>query len=198
MPAESERGIAECGTGGDGVRSAGRCLARRRGAGSRPRRRERLHGAAVESERARRGIAARIGNKVGSRRYPKVRGKIRLECECTDCVRRVGENRVQLIDALRNSPATWKLHATALTLKSFAQSAPEDKLLALAQAFRRWPSRSLERRLAPWLGRERGAIWREKKIGWGRFQQRNAARPLIKSLILKAPGTGGEEGVPYV
>ena len=105
---------------------------------------------------------------------------------------------MQLIDALRNSPATWKLHATALTLKSFAQSAPEDKLLALAQAFRRWPSRSLERRLAPWLGRERGAIWREKKIGWRRYQQRIASPTLIKSLILKVPGTGGEKGVLYV
>ena len=88
----------------------------------------------------------------------------------------------------------WRLHAVALTAKSLTQSAPEDRLLTLAQAYRRWPSGSLESRLR----RESPAVWREKKIGWQRYQAQIAGKTLIKSLILKAPGADGEKGVLYV
>lgn len=106
--------------------------------------------------------------------------------------------RLQLADALRNSPAVWKLHAISLTAKSLTQTVAEDKLLALAQAYRRWPSRYLETRLAPWLAGERAAVWREKKIGWHRYQRQIDGKTLTKSLILKAPGSDGEKGVLYV
>jgi glycosyltransferase involved in cell wall biosynthesis len=106
--------------------------------------------------------------------------------------------KLQIADALRNSPAAWKLNAVGLRLKSLAQSNPEDKLLTLAQSYRRWPSRSLERQLAPWLTPEHAKIWREKKIGWSRYHQQLTSEKLTKSLILKAPGPDGEKGVLYV
>jgi glycosyltransferase involved in cell wall biosynthesis len=104
----------------------------------------------------------------------------------------------QLADAARNSSTVWKLHAVALRMKSLTQSKPEDKLLTLAQAYRRWPSRSLERQLTPWLTTERASIWRENKIGWSRYLQPLATAPITKGLILKAPGVNGEKGVLYV
>ncbi len=70
--------------------------------------------------------------------------------------------------------------------------------MTLAQSYRRWPSRSTERQLAPWLNTERATIWREKKIGWSRYRQQLASSTLTKSLILKAPGVDGEKGVLYV
>ena len=106
--------------------------------------------------------------------------------------------KLSIADALRNSPLVWKSHAVGLTLKSLTQSKIEDKLLTLAQSYRRWPSRSTERQLAPWLSPERAAIWREKKIGWSRYRQQLASETLTKSLILKAPGANGEKGVLYV
>jgi glycosyltransferase involved in cell wall biosynthesis len=105
--------------------------------------------------------------------------------------------KLQMADALRNSALVWKLHALALAAKSATESAPERKLLALAQAYRRWPNRALRRRLAPWLETDRACIWREKKIGWQRYQQQTASPVLTKSLVLKAPGNG-EKGVLYV
>src|SRR5438552_16068115 len=135
---------------------------------------------------------------MGSQRDPAIGRKIRLGCERAHGARRVGKDRVQLklqlADALRNSPMMWRLHAVALTAKSLTQSAPEDRLLTLAQAYRRWPSGSLESRLR----RESAAVWREKKIGWQRYQAQIAGKTLIKSLILKAPGADGEKGVLYV
>jgi glycosyltransferase involved in cell wall biosynthesis len=106
--------------------------------------------------------------------------------------------KLQIADVLRNSPAIWKLHAVGLRLKSFTQPKADDKLLTLARAYRRWPSRSLERRLAPWLTAEQAAIWREKRIGWTRYRPQLTSEKLTKSLILKAPGAGGEKGVLYV
>lgn len=106
--------------------------------------------------------------------------------------------KLQIADTLRNSSTVWKLHAAGLRLKSLTQSNPEDKLLTLAQSYRRWPSRSMERRIAPWLNTERAAIWREKKIGWSRYRKQLASPVLNKSLILKAPGADGEKGVLYV
>ena len=106
--------------------------------------------------------------------------------------------KLQIADTLRNSPAIWKLHAVGLRLKSLAQSQPEDKLLTLAQSYRRWPSRSLEQQLAPWLTPEHAAIWREKRIGWSRYRQQLSSPVITKSLILKAPGVDGEKGVLYV
>jgi glycosyltransferase involved in cell wall biosynthesis len=106
--------------------------------------------------------------------------------------------KLLIADALRNSPAAWRIHAFALRLKSFTQPKVEDKLLTLAQSYRRWPSRSTERRLAPWLNTELATIWREKKIGWSRYRKQLASPTLNKSLILKAPGTDGEKGVLYV
>jgi len=106
--------------------------------------------------------------------------------------------KLQIADALRNSPAIWKLHAVGLRLKSFTQSKVDDKLLTLAQSYRRWPSRSLERQLAPWLSPEHATIWREKQIGWSRYREQLASDKLTKSLILKPPGVGGEKGVLYV
>lgn len=106
--------------------------------------------------------------------------------------------KLQIADALRNSSAIWKLHAVGLRLKSFTQPKTEDKLLTLAQSYRRWPSHSVERQLAPWLTAQRAAIWREKKIGWSRYHQQLASEKLTKSLILKAPGANGEKGVLYV
>ena len=106
--------------------------------------------------------------------------------------------KLRIADALRNSPLVWKSHAIGLRLKSFTQPAVEDKLLTLAQSYRRWPSRSLERRLAPWLTPERAAIWREKRIGWTRYREQLTSKTLTKSLVLKAPGGDGEKGVLYV
>ncbi len=106
--------------------------------------------------------------------------------------------KLQITDALRNSPAVWKFYAAGLRLKSLTQSKPEDKLLTLAQSYRRWPSRSTEQRLAPWLNTDQAAIWREKKIGWSRYRQQLASEKLTKSLILKASGANGEKGVLYV
>jgi glycosyltransferase involved in cell wall biosynthesis len=106
--------------------------------------------------------------------------------------------RLPLADAVRNSPAIWKLHAMSLVAKSLTQTVAEDKLLTLAQAYRRWPSRYLEKRLAPWLAGERADVWRKKKIGWHRYQQQIDGKTLIKSLILKAPSINGEKGVLYV
>lgn len=106
--------------------------------------------------------------------------------------------KLRSADVLRNSSAVWKLHALVLTAKSFAQTATEDKLLTLAEAYRRWPTTRLERRLAPWLTRERAAVWRDKKIGWGRFHQSLASSTLTKSLILKTPRPNGEKGVLFV
>jgi len=106
--------------------------------------------------------------------------------------------KLRIADALRNSPLIWKAHAIGLTLKSFTQPKLEDKLLTLAQSYRRWPSRSLEGRLAAWLTAERAAIWREKRIGWTRYRKQLASQTLNKSLILKAPGADGEKGVLYV
>lgn len=102
--------------------------------------------------------------------------------------------KLQLADALRNSPVIWKLHALALTAKSLTQPATEQRLLTLAQAYRRWPARFVERQLrqAP------PAIWREKKIGWMRYRPQIASPTLTKSLILKAPAGNGEKGVLYV
>ncbi len=105
--------------------------------------------------------------------------------------------KLQIADALRNSPAVWKFHAVGLRLKSFTQPKVEDKLLTLAQSYRRWPS-PLERRLASWLTAERAVIWREKRIGWARYCKQFASPTLTKSLILKDPGTDGEKGVLYV
>ena len=106
--------------------------------------------------------------------------------------------KLQIADALRNSPLVWKTHAIGLMLKSFTQPTVEDKLLTLAQSYRRWPSRSLERQLAPWLRPERATIWREKRIGWARYRKQIASETLTKSLILKAPGADSEKGVLYV
>ena len=106
--------------------------------------------------------------------------------------------KLQIADALRNSPLVWKSHAVGLRLKSFTQPTVEDELLTLAQSYRRWPSRSLERRLAPWLTPERAAIWREKRIGWTRYREQLTSKTLTKSLVLKAPGGDGEKGVLYV
>lgn len=106
--------------------------------------------------------------------------------------------KLQIGDTLRNSSAVWKLHAVWLRLKSSTQPKAEEKLLTLAQSYRRWPSHSVERRLAPWLTPERAAIWREKRIGWTRYRQQLASEKLTKSLILKAPGADGEKGVLYV
>jgi glycosyltransferase involved in cell wall biosynthesis len=106
--------------------------------------------------------------------------------------------KLQITDALRNSPSVWKFHAIGLRLKSFMQPKVEDKLLSLAQSYRRWPSRSLERQLAHWLTAERAAIWRERRIGWTRYHEQLTSEKLTKSLILKVPGTNGEKGVLYV
>ncbi len=106
--------------------------------------------------------------------------------------------KLQIGDALRNSSAMWKLDAVGLRLKSFTHPKAEDKLLTLAQSYRRWPSHSVEHQLAPLLSAERAAIWRDKKIGWSRYSSQLASDKLTKSLILKAPGANGEKGVLYV
>lgn len=104
--------------------------------------------------------------------------------------------KLRLVDAVRNSPTVWKAHAVWLAAKAGLQSA--DRLLTLAQAYRRWPARWLEWKLSPWLTPERAAVWREKKIGWMRYRQQLTSPTLNKSLILKAPGANGEKGVLYL
>ncbi len=110
----------------------------------------------------------------------------------------IAKMRVQLGDWMRNSVLVWRLHAAGLIIQSTAQRHLETRLLTLAQAYRRWPLRWLERRLSPWLTPQRGVIWREHKIGWNRYRNRIKDRSLIKSIVLKAPCLNGEKGVLYV
>src|SRR5258706_16409414 len=81
--------------------------------------------------------------------------------------------RLRIADALRNSRAVWQLSAVASLAKSFIASAPEDKLLLRATAYRRaspgFVRERLESQLSPWLEPPRADVWREKKIGWKRF-----------------------------
>jgi glycosyltransferase involved in cell wall biosynthesis len=59
----------------------------------------------------------------------------------------------------------------------------------------------LRRGLAPFLAGPRAEIWRAAKIGWSRFYgdfgDLRSQRALTTSLLLKAPGPGGEKGVLY-
>jgi glycosyltransferase involved in cell wall biosynthesis len=106
--------------------------------------------------------------------------------------------KLRIDDALRNCPTLWRLHGVALALKSLAQSQIEERLITLAEAYRRWPSKTIRKLLAPWLTRERAAIWRDKRIDWMRYKEHLASSMLTKSLILKAPAANGEKGVLYM
>jgi glycosyltransferase involved in cell wall biosynthesis len=81
-------------------------------------------------------------------------------------------------------------------------SAPENRLLLRAAAYRRAKSailrNRLERQLSPWLEPPRADIWRKGKIGWKRFQSQVTRKALDKSIIVKSPTGDGEKGVLYV
>jgi len=110
----------------------------------------------------------------------------------------VSKLKLRFGDWLRNSALVWKLHAFCLAIRSLGQHKIEVRLLTLSYAYRRWPTAWLQSRLSPWLTPDRGAIWREKNIGWERYQQRLNDHGLIKSILLKAPHPWGEKGVLYV
>jgi len=58
----------------------------------------------------------------------------------------------------------------------------------------------LKRAVAPWVEPQRAEEWRQARIGWDRYYREfDLAKPeLHTSLLLKAPGPGGEKGVLYV
>ena len=58
----------------------------------------------------------------------------------------------------------------------------------------------LKRAVAPWVEPQRAEKWRQARIGWDRYYREfDLAKPeLHTSLLLKAPGPGGEKGVLYV
>lgn len=77
------------------------------------------------------------------------------------------------------------------------------RLEVLLLACRRVATRPLRRvvraRLAPWLAGERAAVWRDRRVGWRRYEAEGLDDPRLRtSLLLKAPGPGGEKGVLYV
>jgi glycosyltransferase involved in cell wall biosynthesis len=109
---------------------------------------------------------------------------------------------LRISDALRNNRAVEELFAVATLARSFLTSAPENRLLLRAAAYRRAQSailrNRLERQLSPWLEPPRADIWRKGKIGWKRFQNQVARKALDKSIIVKSPTSDGEKGVLYV
>ena len=110
--------------------------------------------------------------------------------------------RLRIADVLRNSRAVWKLSSATALAKSFVASAPEDRLLLRATAYRRagpgFLRERLESQLSPWLEPPRADVWREKKIGWKRFELDLASKTLNRGIILKSPTVDGEKGVLYV
>jgi glycosyltransferase involved in cell wall biosynthesis len=92
-----------------------------------------------------------------------------------------------------------------LLLLSLMPFAPERRLRLLISATRRFDSDSMcaigKRLLRPWLLPGKSDIWRNRKIGWGRyfgdFADIARDRALSTSLLLKEPGENGEKGVLY-
>ena len=110
--------------------------------------------------------------------------------------------RLLIVDALRNSRAVRQCAAAAALAQSFVASAPKERLVLRAIAYRRANSgflrKRLEAHLSSWLESPRADVWRKEKIGWKRFQRDLASRTMNRSIILKSPTVDGEKGVLYV
>ncbi|NQU11019.1 glycosyltransferase [bacterium] len=114
----------------------------------------------------------------------------------------VSRCRLALTDRLRHSALLWEVSAWWSFLRAALSRDRNQRLLLLAGAYRRARGRvlveRLENRLRPWLEGPEAGTWRQHRIGWSRYARQIAEPVLTKSLILKAPGPGGEKGVLYV
>ncbi len=106
----------------------------------------------------------------------------------------------------KNSRAAREAVALALLARSrMPRRTLPQRLTDLAAACKHAQSRRLRRRLkaalAPFLSGPGAEIWRAGKIGWSRFYgdfgDLRSQKALTTSLLLKAPGPGGEKGVLY-
>ena len=90
----------------------------------------------------------------------------------------------------------------ALMLRSMAmRGATDARLVTLVTAARRVTHPVLRvvlaRLLARWQREPQMALWRTRRIGWAKHAADLQTTALTTSLLLKAPGLGGEKGVLY-
>jgi glycosyltransferase involved in cell wall biosynthesis len=111
---------------------------------------------------------------------------------------------VQLRERLRASAFVSEMLGLSLMLRYLVTPGrPERRLEWLAAACRVVSRPVLRRLLAylvrPWQQGDRAKIWRERQVGWTRYwRDYDLQNPrLTTSLLLKAPGPGGEKGVLY-
>lgn len=114
--------------------------------------------------------------------------------------------RARLAGRWKNNRAAREAVALALLARARLPGRRLPQRLAdLASACKHAQSRrlraSLRRRLAPFLAGPRADVWRDAQIGWSRFYgdfgDLRTQKALTTSLLLKAPGPGGEKGVLY-
>ncbi len=114
--------------------------------------------------------------------------------------------RARLAGRWKNNRVARESAALALVARAHlpGRTTPQrltDLITACKHAQSRRLRRLLEARIAPFLSGPRAGIWRAEKIGWSRFYGEfgdlRAQKALTTSLLLKAPGPGGEKGVLY-
>ncbi len=103
-------------------------------------------------------------------------------------------------DQLRYAPAASEALARVAFLRS--RYAPDEgaRLSLLLRAYRLTDAARLKdqirRSLGPALEGSKQQIWSEARIGWDQYP--DLAAPLNRTIVLKAPGGGGEKGVLLV
>lgn len=117
----------------------------------------------------------------------------------------LGRLRQRAVDWLRSRPLLAEAHAVWLVVVSLLRAKKsEQRFGALLIAARRTRWQPLRRYLAwqfrPWLEECRSDRWREKSVGMERYHGAFGGfdgKPLNATLVIKAPGEGGEKGVIY-
>lgn len=114
------------------------------------------------------------------------------------------KSRLQPKQLLDNPVVSFAAGAALLGASALSRD-EEKKLERLIAATRRLECQPLRRvgskLLQPWLSPERSEVWRERRLGWGRYYGGVAdiarEKALATSLLLKEPGENGEKGVLY-
>lgn len=112
---------------------------------------------------------------------------------------------IRLRERLMESALAQELVGLALLFLVIAKRDRSDtELERLVVACRRISTRVprfvLKEVLKPFMGGESGRVWREHRIGWGRYlpEYDPTSANVTTSLLIKAPGPGREKGVLYV